>query len=66
MSGDAGGRCERAEIKLVGRSYFVKLESGGSAFIPVDKICEALERYDICVPPELMDRCSREVGRGKK
>ncbi len=58
-----GKACEEAEIRLAGRSYFVKLESGGSAFIPMDKICEALERYDICVPPELLERCSTEVGK---
>ena len=50
--------CEEAvEIRLVGRSYFVRLRSGGAAFIPVDKICEALKRYGICVPEELKGKC---------
>ncbi len=57
---NAAEGCEEAEIRLVGRSYFVKLRSGGSAFIPVDKICEALVRYDICPTEELMIKC-REV-----
>ncbi len=58
LSAEDLGECEEAvEIRLVGRSYFVRLKSGGSAFIPVDKICEALKRYGICVPEELKGKC---------
>ena len=41
--------CEKAEIKLVGKSVFVKLESGGTAFIPRERFCEAAKRFGICI-----------------
>ncbi len=40
--------CEAAEIKLVGKSVFVRLASGATAFIPKERFCEAAKRFNIC------------------
>lgn len=43
------GMCEEAVVEVIGRSVFIRLKSGAAAFIPRDKICEAAERYGICL-----------------
>jgi hypothetical protein len=40
--------CEAAEIRLVGKSVFVKLSTGATAFIPKERFCEAAKRFNIC------------------
>jgi len=49
--------CEEAEIRVVGRSVFVRLRSGATAFIPIEKFCEAVERYGICFEDNEKIRC---------
>ncbi len=41
--------CEEADVEVIGRSVFIRLKSGAAAFVPRDKICEAIERYGICL-----------------
>jgi hypothetical protein len=40
--------CEKAKIEIKGKSVYVVTESGSVAFIPVDKLCEAAKRFNIC------------------
>ncbi|MEM1703317.1 MAG: hypothetical protein QXQ31_04610 [Zestosphaera sp.] len=50
--------CEEAEIKVVGKSVFIKLKSGATAFIPIDQVCVALEKFRICPPKDSKIKCS--------
>ncbi|MEO3993376.1 MAG: hypothetical protein QN229_03585 [Desulfurococcaceae archaeon TW002] len=50
--------CEEAEIKIVGKSVFIKLKSGATAFIPIDQVCLALEKFKICLPKDSRIKCS--------
>ena len=41
--------CDKVlEVRVVGKSVFVKLSSGATAFIPKERFCEAVKRFDIC------------------
>jgi len=40
--------CERAKVIVKGRSAYVTTESGSSAFIPVDKLCDVAKRFNLC------------------
>ncbi|MGC8975630.1 MAG: hypothetical protein ACP5KB_05495 [Thermoprotei archaeon] len=50
--------CEEAEIRVVGKSVFIKLKSGATAFIPIDQVCLALEKFRICLPRDSKIKCS--------
>jgi len=52
--------CEKAKIKVVGRSVFVELESGAKAFIPLEKICEAAKRFNLCLERDSKVKCMNE------
>jgi len=49
--------CEKAKVKVVGRSVFVELESGAKAFIPLEKICEAAKRFNLCLEGDSRVKC---------
>lgn len=40
--------CEKAKIKVIGKSSYVISESGSIAFVPVDRLCELAKRFNIC------------------
>ncbi len=46
---DLKGNCEKAKVEIYGRTAIIVTEGGSRAFIPLDKICEALRRFNICV-----------------
>ncbi len=46
---ELGGDCEKARIEIYGRTVIIITEGGSRAFVPLDKICEALKRFKLCV-----------------
>ncbi|MCC6022831.1 MAG: hypothetical protein QXF42_04600 [Sulfolobales archaeon] len=40
--------CEKFKVVIKGRLAYIISESGTSAFIPVDKLCEVAKRFNIC------------------
>jgi len=57
MTLENNSMCEKAELKLVGKSVFVKLKSGATAFIPKERFCEAVKRFGICVDNSFSIKC---------
>ncbi|MEM0014070.1 MAG: hypothetical protein QXX81_02605 [Zestosphaera sp.] len=49
--------CEEAEVKVLGKSVFIKTKSGATAFIPIDQICVALDKFRICYPKDSKLKC---------
>jgi len=43
------GGCEKARVEIHGRTVIIVTESGSRAFVPLDKVCEALKRFRLCV-----------------
>ena len=36
-------------MEIHGRTVIIVTESGSRAFVPLDKVCEALKRFRLCV-----------------
>ena len=45
-------KCEKARGKIVGRSVFIETSSGAKAFVPLEKVCEFIKRFNICLDLE--------------
>ncbi len=41
--------CEKATGQKVGKTVFITTESGAKAFIPIERLCEAVRRYNLCL-----------------
>ena len=45
-------RMERA-----GGTYLITTEKGAKAFIPIDKVCELVKRFGLCLPENSPVKC---------
>lgn len=41
--------CEKSKVVIKGRLAYIVGESGATAFIPVDKLCEVARRFNLCI-----------------
>lgn len=47
-------RMERA-----GGTYLITTDRGATAFIPIDKICDLVKRFGLCLPEDAPVKCKQ-------
>jgi len=42
-------KCEKAWVKILGKSAVIATERGAKAVVPLAKLCEYAKRLDLCI-----------------
>jgi len=44
-------------MERAGGTYLITTEKGAKAFIPIDKVCELVKRFGLCLPENSPVKC---------
>ncbi len=45
-------------IEKAGGTYLITTDKGATAFIPIDKICDLVKRFGLCLPKDSPVKCN--------
>ena len=53
--------CSERIVKMerAGGTYLITTEKGATAFIPIDKICDLVKRFGLCLPENAPVKCKQ-------